>query len=67
MKRSRLLPAIAVALFLMALFYYAYEGGTAPAGQQPLVSLNPGNFEQLRLEFNDAQGAVRIIALLSPT
>lgn len=67
MKRSRLLAAVAVALVLAALLYNLYGGGTAPPGQLPLVSLNASNFNQIRREFNDARGAVRVITLLSPT
>jgi hypothetical protein len=67
MKRSRLLITIAIALAFAGLIYYFYGGSTTPAGQPPLVSLNSGNFDGLRNDFNMARGTVRVIALLSPT
>ncbi len=67
MKRSRLLIAMAIALAFAGLIYYFYGGSATPAGQPPLVSLNSGNFDGLRNDFNTARGTVRVIALLSPT
>ena len=66
MRRGRLV-VIALVLALAGLFYYFYGGSAAPPGQPPLISVNSGNFDQLRRDFNDARGAVRVIALLSPT
>ncbi len=65
MKRS--VVAIAGVLILAGLLYLFYGGSAAPAGQPPLLALNTGNFDQLRNEFNRAHGAVRVMALLSPT
>jgi len=66
MTRRRLV-VIAALLTLAGLVYYFYGGSQTPAGQRPLVSVNPENFQQLQREFNDANGAVRVITLLSPT
>jgi len=67
MKRRRLFIALAVILVLAGLFYHFYGGSATPAGQQPLLSLTSGNFEQLRRDSNEAYGEVRVITLLSPT
>lgn len=42
-------------------------GGSAPAGQPSLVSLNASNFDQFPQAFNKGKGTVRVVALLSPT
>jgi len=67
MKRTRRILVIAAVAAVAGLLYYLYGGGAAPAGQQPLVSLHTGNFDQLRNDFNGSRGMVRVIALLSPT
>jgi len=66
MRRTRLLVVLVVVLALAGLVYYFYGGSAAPPGQRPLISVNESNFDQLRRDFN-AQGEVRVIALLSPT
>jgi flagellar basal body-associated protein FliL len=67
MRRTRLLVVLVVVLALAGLVYYFYVGSAAPPGQRSLISVNESNFDQLRRDFNDAQGAARVIALLSPT
>lgn len=67
MRRTRLLIALAFVVVLAGLLYYYYGGNKAPSGQSALVSLTPGNFEELRNSFNQARGTVRVMALLSPT
>jgi len=52
---------------LLALGSHFYGGSKVPAGQPPVLSLTPSNFDQLRTAFNGASGEVRIILLLSPT
>jgi hypothetical protein len=65
-KRLNILAALVV-VGLLALGYHFYGGEKVPAGQPPLVSLTPSNFDQLRAAFNSASGDVRIVLLLSPT
>ena len=67
MKRIGLGIAIVVVAALAGRAWYLFGGGAAPAGQAPLLSLNAGNFEELRNAFNRARGTVRVIAMLSPT
>jgi hypothetical protein len=66
---TKRLSIIAVLIFvaLMTLGWHFYGGAAVPAGQPPLVSLTPANFDQLRAAFNAASGEVRIVLLLSPT
>ena len=44
-----------------------YGGGRVPAGQPALQALTPGSVSGLEEAFNDGDGDVRILALLSPT
>lgn len=67
MKTCLGILAVLVLTGLLALGWHFYAGGKVPAGQSPLVSLNPTNFDQLRTAFNAASGEVRIVLLLSPT
>jgi hypothetical protein len=65
-KKSLYMLAV-VFVGLLALGWHFYGGEKVPAGQPPLVSLTPNNFEQLRTAFNRASGDVRVVLLLSPT
>jgi hypothetical protein len=56
---------VVVALLMLGLHFYG--GQRVPAGQLPLISLTPTNFDQLRTMFNATTGKVRIVLLLSPT
>ena len=67
MKRSRKIIGLFVLAIAAVIGYYLYAGSAAPAGQQPLVRLDPSNFGELRNAFNEAKDSVRVIALLSPT
>ena len=60
---------IVIALVALALFLGQRQFGThyTPAGQANLVQLNPGSFESLRRDFNQAADHIRVVALLSPT
>jgi hypothetical protein len=66
MKKSLYVLAV-VFVGLLALGWHFHGGEKVPAGQPPLLSLTPANFDQLRAAFNDASGDVRIVLLLSPT
>ena len=62
MRRRTALFGIVVTVALVAAC-----GHQTPAGQAELLNLNRGNFSAVKDSFNSAPGAVRIIALLSPT
>ena len=69
MKGKRIIYIALVAVLALVLFaiFYLYVGSTVPAGQQPLVRLNPSNLDSLKKAFNDSADSVRVIVMLSPT
>ncbi|HET8549261.1 MAG TPA: hypothetical protein VFL57_14705 [Bryobacteraceae bacterium] len=58
---------VLLAAALAGIAWYLYGGGQTPAGQPPLVRLTAANFHELRLAFDAASGAPRVIVMLSPT
>jgi hypothetical protein len=67
MKKGLGILALLVTVGLLALAGHFYGGAKVPAGQPPLASLTPENFDQFRTAFNAASAEVRIVLLLSPT
>ena len=67
MKNGLSILAVLVTVGLVALAWHIYGGAKVPAGQPPLASLTPANFDQFRTAFNATSGEVRIVLLLSPT
>ena len=67
MKRFGLVLGGAAVAALLVAGWYLWGPATVPAGQPPLVALNPENFAQLKAAFNAAPDSVRLVALLSPT
>ena len=55
------------ALAIFAGLFYFYGGHQTPSGQTPLADLNTANLSELKNEFNDSHGSVRMSVLLSPT
>ena len=49
---------------MAAAIWFGLSSHRAPAGQPPLAVMN---LEQLRADFNRADGSTRVILLLSPT
>lgn len=66
MKRLWIIGLVVVLLAAAAYFWSATPGHT-PAGQPPLAEISRGTLETIKLEFNRASNAHRIIVLLSPT
>jgi hypothetical protein len=64
--RKRGFLTIAVILVL-GIAWFLVGPGEAPAGQQPLVTLEPAALETLRADFNRDSNHARVIVLLSPT
>jgi hypothetical protein len=58
--------AIPAALLLGAGIYF-YGGHKAPLTQPALVDLTPQTLSKIENGFNDAEGDVRVLVLLSPT
>jgi hypothetical protein len=57
---------LVLAATLAGVFYWSgYRH--APAGQPPLVSLNPGNVGEFERSFDEARTDARLVLLVSPT
>ncbi len=56
-----------VVLLLAAVAWYRFAPGEAPAGQPPLVTIDPQALEGLKADFNRHSNKTRLILLLSPT
>jgi hypothetical protein len=65
--RKAVVAGLGIALLLGFAGYSEYGPRVVPAGQPPLVRIEPGNFDVLRIRFNEAPETVRVLALLSPT
>jgi hypothetical protein len=69
MNQNRLTRKLLIGVVALSLvggvcgWYVLSDSGAASA----LADLDPSSFAQLRNEFNEAAGSVRVIALLSPT
>ncbi len=66
MKRQYVFGA-AVAVLLLAAFFYLYGGSQTPSGQPPLQGVTAQSVGNIRNAFNAASGEARIVLLLSPT
>jgi hypothetical protein len=67
MKRKRLIGVAVAALLVLLGVAYLWGPGSAPRGQEPVVTLsdgNPGEFEQA---FDAEAGVPHLVLLLSPT
>lgn len=67
MKRPYKIIAACLLAVLLGVALYLYAGSAVPIGQPALARIEVSNFAELRSAFNEAKGAVRIVALLSPT
>jgi hypothetical protein len=67
MKRPLSILGLLAIAGCLVLGGHFYGGARVPAGQPPLMSLTPSNFDRLRSTFNASSGEVRIVLLLSPT
>lgn len=69
MKNARRTFGVAglVVLLLAAVAWYRFAPGEAPAGQPPLVAIDPEALEGLKADFNRHSNETRLILLLSPT
>jgi hypothetical protein len=67
MKRKWLIGvALTVVLVLLA-GAYLWGPGSAPRGQQPVVTLSEGNFGEFEKAFDVETDVPRLVLLLSPT
>jgi len=67
MKRKRLIGVgLAAGLVLLAVAYL-WGPGSAPRGQEPLVTLSAGNLAEFEKAFDSDTDVPRLVLLLSPT
>ena len=67
MKRNRLIGVGVTAVLVLLAVAYLWGPGSAPRGQDPVVTLSEGNLGEFEKAF-DADAAVpRLVLLLSPT
>jgi hypothetical protein len=67
MKEKRIIGVVFAAVILLLAVAYLRGPGSAPHGQEPIVTLaegNPGEFEKA---FDAEAGVPRLLLLLSPT
>jgi hypothetical protein len=67
MKRKRLIGVGFAAVLLLLTAVYLWGPGSAPPGQDPVVTLSDGNLEQLEKAFDAETEVPRLVLLLSPT
>lgn len=67
MKRKRVIGvAVATVLVLLAAAYL-WSPGSAPRGQEPVVTLSEGNLGEFEKTFDAETDVPRLVLLLSPT
>ena len=66
-NRRRTLALTVLVAMVAAFGWWRFATRIVPAGQPPLVVLDPASLSVLREDFNRAAADVRIIVLLSPT
>lgn len=64
MKYALWLAGIVIAALVV---WYLWISKGTPSGQPPLTSLNEGNIDRFRADFNQASSDFRLVLLLSPT
>ena len=67
MKRRLFLAAALALPAALAFAWYLWMPAGTPAGQPPLVHLDPSNYAEFKTAFNNSASTVRVVALLSPT
>jgi len=67
MKKKRVIGLVLAAALVLLAIAYLWGPSTAPAGQQPLVTLSSANFAEFEKAFDSGADAPRLLLLLSPT
>jgi hypothetical protein len=67
MKRKQLIGVAVVAVLVLLAGAYLWRPGSAPDGQQPVVTLSEGNFGEFEKAFDTEPSVPRLVLLLSPT
>lgn len=67
MKRKRLIGVAVTAVLVLLAVAYLWGPGSAPRGQEPVVTLSEGNVGEFERAFDAETGVPRLVLLLSPT
>jgi hypothetical protein len=66
-KKKRLIGVAVAAVLVLLTAAYLWGPGSAPSGQQSVVTLSEGNFGEFEKAFDAEIGVPRLVLLLSPT
>jgi hypothetical protein len=67
MKRKWLIGVAVTVVFVLLAGAYLWGPGSAPRGQQPVVTLSEGNLGEFEKAFDAETDVPRLVLLLSPT
>jgi len=67
MKKKWPFGVVVAAVILLLGVAYLWGPGSAPHGQEPLVTLSEGNSGEFEKAFDAEAGVPRLVLLLSPT
>jgi hypothetical protein len=67
MKKKRLIGVAVAAGFVLLAAAYLWGPGSAPRGQQPVVTLSEGNPGEFEKAFDAETDVPRLVLMLSPT
>ncbi len=67
MKKKRLIGIAVAAVVVLLAVAYLWVPGSAPHGQEPVVTLSQGNFAEFGKAFDAETDVPRLVLLLSPT
>jgi hypothetical protein len=67
MKKKRVIGIGIAAVLVLLGVAYLWGPGSAPRGQEPIVTLSEGNVLEFEKAFDAAADAPRLVLLLSPT
>jgi len=67
MKGNRLIGVGVTAVLVLLAVAYLWGPGSAPRGQDPVVTLSQGNFGEFEKAFDAETDVPRLVLLLSPT
>ena len=67
MKKKRVIALVVAVIVAFLVAGYLWGPGTAPRGQEPLVSLSGQNFSEFEKAFDEDADVPRLVLLLSPT
>ena len=67
MKRNRLIGVGVMAVLVLVAVAYLWGPGSAPRGQDPVVTLSKGNLGEFEKTFDIDTDVPRLVLLLSPT